>query len=74
MAMSNINTNCNNAKVRDKHSAKKREVYQNGKKLYKEEFGSDFDIDATSAQANNFPEARGKTDTQQPVSERTAWH
>ncbi|MGG1215458.1 hypothetical protein ABHM93_03465 [Micromonospora provocatoris] len=72
--MSNINTNCNNAKVRDKHSAKKREVNQNGKKLYKEEFGSDFDIDATSAQANNFPEARGKTDTQQPVSERTAWH
>ncbi|CAM5506383.1 putative protein OS=Lysinibacillus sphaericus OX=1421 GN=LS41612_00595 PE=4 SV=1 [Lysinibacillus sphaericus] len=32
--MSNINTNRNNAKAKDKFSAKKQEVNQNGKKLY----------------------------------------
>lgn len=73
MAMSNINTNRHNAKEKDKFSAKKQEVNQNGKKLYQGEFGSEFDFDGAVAQANNFPEAQGKN-ASQPVSERTAWH
>lgn len=74
MAMSNINTNRNNAKAKDKFSAKKQEVNQNGKKLYQGEFGSEFDFDGAVAQANNFPEAQGKNAARQPASERTAWH
>ena len=70
MAMSNMNKNRNNAKVTDKQSAKN----QSGKKFYEGEFGSEFDFDGASAQANNFPEARREIDNRQPVSERTAWH
>jgi len=72
MAMSNMNKNRNNAKVTDKQSAKK--PFQGGKKLYQGEFGSEFDFDGASAQANNVSEAQEKTASRQPVSERTAWH
>jgi len=72
MAMSNMNKNRNNAKVTNKQSAK--QPYQSGKKLYQGEFGSDFDFDGASAQANNVSEAQEKTASRQPVSERTAWH
>ena len=74
MAMSNMNTNCNNAKATGKHSAKKQEVNQNRKKFQQEEFGSEFEFDVASAQVNNFTETKGKTDSKQPVSERTAWN
>lgn len=73
MAMSNMNTNRYNAKAKEKHSTKNREVNQSGKRFYQGEFGSEFDFDAL-AQTNNFPEAPGKVDSKQPVSERTAWH
>ncbi|MGG2057203.1 hypothetical protein ABFY48_23085 [Lysinibacillus pakistanensis] len=52
--------------------AKKLQANQN--RQQQEEFGSEFEIDAASAQVNNFAEEQGKTDIKQPVSERTAWH
>ena len=52
--------------------AKKLQANQN--RQQQEEFGSEFEIDAASAQVNNFAEEKGKTDIKQPVSERTAWH
>ncbi|UZM99555.1 hypothetical protein OL548_04725 [Lysinibacillus sp. MHQ-1] len=42
--------------------------------MLQEEFGSEFELDTSSAQVNNFAETKGKTGIKQPVSERTAWH
>ncbi|MEK5233998.1 hypothetical protein MHB42_20130 [Lysinibacillus sp. FSL K6-0232] len=69
--MSNMKTNRNSAKVNGTRSASKSNRHQ---KLQQEEFGSEFELDSALAQVNNFAESRGKTGTQQPVSERTAWH
>lgn len=74
MVMSNMNTNYNKAKPKKTRSEKKLEINQIRKKSQPEEFGSEFDFDAASAQVNNFAETQGKTRVKQPVSERNAWH
>lgn len=72
--MSNMNTNYNKAKAKKTRSEKKLEINQIRKKSQSEEFGSEFEFDAASAQVNNFAETQGKTHVKQPVSERNAWH
>ena len=61
-----------NATVNGNSSAKSLEG--NRSKNQQEEFASEFEFDAAAAQVNNFAETQGKTNTQQPISERTAWH
>jgi len=51
-----------------------KNLQANQNRQQQEEFGSEFEVDAASAQVNNFAETLGKTDIKQPVSERTAWH
>jgi len=51
-----------------------KNLQANQNRQQQEEFGSEFEVDAASAQVNNFAEPLGKTDIKQPVSERTAWH
>lgn len=68
MVMSNIKNNRNSAKVNGARSASKSNHHH--QKLQQEEFGSEFELD----NVNNLAQMREKTDTKQPVSERTAWH
>ncbi|WP_230875077.1 hypothetical protein [Lysinibacillus cavernae] len=67
--MSNMNKNRKNAKAKETISAS-----TTNQKLHQEEFGSEFELDAASAQVNNLAETQGKSGIKQPVSERTAWH
>lgn len=71
MVMSNMNTNRKNAKVKETGSAS---ITNQPRQMLQEEFGSEFELDTSSAQVNNFAETKGKTGIKQPVSERTAWH
>ncbi len=73
--MSNMDTNRNNAKAKDQHSANKLEVNQSRNKFHQEELSElDFNFDAAAAQQNDFVEKSRKTGSKQPVSERTAWN
>ncbi|MFA1739899.1 hypothetical protein [Lysinibacillus fusiformis] len=69
--MSNMNTNRKNAKANETRSAS---ITNQPRQKLQEEFGSEFELDTSSAQVNNLAETKGKTGIQQPVSERTAWH
>ncbi len=69
--MSNMNTIRKDAKANETRSAS---ITNQPRQKLQEEFGSEFELDTSSAQANNFAETKGKTGIKQPVSERTAWH
>ncbi|MGD2199045.1 hypothetical protein [Lysinibacillus fusiformis] len=73
--MSNMNTNRKDAKANETRSAS---ITNQPRQKLQEEFGSEFELDTSSAQVNNqvnnFAETKGKTGIKQPVSERTAWH
>ncbi|HBJ00577.1 MAG TPA: hypothetical protein DDY89_06400 [Lysinibacillus sp.] len=71
MVMSNMNTNRKNAKANETRSAS---ITNQPRQKLQEEFGSEFELDTSSAQVNNLAETKGKTGIKQPVSERTAWH
>lgn len=71
MVMSNMNTNRKNAKAKETRSAS---ITNQPRQMLQEEFGSEFELDTSSSQVNNFAETKGKTGIKQPVSERTAWH
>jgi len=71
MVMSNMNTNRKNANANKTRSA--NTLNQPLQRL-QEEFGSEFELDAATAQVNNLAETKRKSGIKEPVSERTAWH
>ena len=67
-----MNKNQNKSNVAKRPNANKLHVNLMRQKSQHEEFGSEQNPD--SAQIHNFVEKQKSTDSQSPVSQRSAWH
>lgn len=76
MAMSNMDYKRNTATAKGKQIANKLKINENCKNSRQEEFVSelDFIFNTAPAKVNKVPDKKGKLETEQPVSERTAWN